>query len=201
MKNTPIITVIFLAACIHTPLKGQNATAKLSEAETAYTAHNLDDARMALQGALNDINLAIGKKILEILPKEVNKIPYNAQADNVSNAGGVSGLFVERSYGAAPDKSAKLQIMGDSPLLTSLNALLAMPFGMGSSPNEKRIKISGYKSILKKETGENNAISYHFQIPVNQTLITFDVTGIADENTVISMANALPLDEIAKTAK
>jgi hypothetical protein len=54
---------------------------------------------------------------------------------------------------------------------------------------------------LKKETGEINAISYRFQISVNQTRITFDVTGIADENTVISMANSLPLDEIAKTAK
>lgn len=200
MKKIIISITIAFAVCLNISVNAQNATAKLNEAETAYNAHDLDNARMALQGALNEINLAIGKKILEILPKTLNQMQFDTKADNVSNAGGFSGLFVERTYGTA-DKTAKVQIMGDSPLLTSLNALLSMPFAVGSQPNEKRLKISGYKSIMKKETGENNSVSYHFQIPVNQTLITFDVTGIAEESTVIAMANSLPIDEIAKTAK
>ena len=83
-------------------------------------------------------------------------------------------------------------------MLTSLNALLSMPVIMASSdPNQKRIKIGGYKSLLKKETGSAGKPEYTLQIPVNQILVTLRCEGIADENTVINLGNSLPISQIA----
>lgn len=195
-------TLVLLAFCLSiTCIQAQETIARLTEAETAYASKNLDNTRFALQQALLEINKAIGKDILDILPKKLNDINYNEKDDNVSGAAGVAGLFVTRSYGAA-EKTGNIEIMSDSPMLTSLNALLSMPAMMGSSdPNQKRVKINGYKSLLQKGSGENGLVTYDLQIPMNQTLVTLKVKGIPSENDVIALGNSLPLDQIAKLAK
>lgn len=195
MRN---IFVTCVAVCLTLSLQAQDATSKLNEAESAYASNNLDNARFALQSALSEINIAIGKEILGLLPKKLNDMQFNAKDDNATSGVGYSGMVVTRTYGVSGQKSANIQIMGDSPLLTSINALLALPMIMGSSENGKRVKINGYKSILKKETDANNVVSYNFQIPVNQTLITFDIHGVPEESAAIALANSLPVEEISK---
>jgi hypothetical protein len=196
------LTLVLLAFCLSiSSLQAQETLAKLSEAETAYASKNLDNTRFALQQALLEINKAIGKDILDILPKKLNDIAFNEKDDNISGAAGIAGLFVSRSYGAA-DKTGNIEIMSDSPILTSLNALLSMPAMMtGSDPNQKRVKINGYKSLLQKGSGDNEIVTYDLQIPMNQTLVTLRVKGITSENDVIAIGNSLPLDQIAKLAK
>ncbi len=203
MKNIIYIIIIIAVQSLLTFVKAQDAAAKLDEAEKSYSSKDLDNTRYALQDALNEINKAIGKDILNILPTKLSDITYNQKDDNVNGAAGFAGLFVNRTYGASDGKNAKIEIMGDSPLLTSLNALLAMPTFFGASdPNNKRIKISGYKAMLKKETNsETQVVTYTVQIPLNQTLLTFTVKGIPAENDVIALANSLPIDKIVKIAE
>ncbi|MEI6575629.1 MAG: hypothetical protein WCO63_05555 [Bacteroidota bacterium] len=195
-------TLAIVAFCLTIPcLRAQETAAKLSEAEKAFAEKNYDNTRFALQQALLEINKAIGKDILDILPKKLNDLNFNEKDDNISGAAGIAGLFVSRSYGAA-EKSGSLEIMSDSPMLTSLNALLSMPAMMGASdPNQKRIKVNGYKSLLQKGAGENGIVTYDLQIPMNQTLVSLRLKGIPAENDVITIANSLPLDQIAKLAK
>lgn len=195
-------TLVLFVFCLTIPcIQAQEAIAKLTEAESAYASKNLDNTRFALQQALLEINKAIGKDILDILPKKLTDINYNEKDDNVSGAAGIAGLFVTRSYGTG-EKTGNIEIMSDSPMLTSLNAILSMPAIMGSSdPNQKRVKIGGYKSLLNKTTDNEGIISWDLQIPMNQTLVTFRVKGMPNENEVIALANSLPLDQIAKLAK
>ncbi|MHC1705996.1 MAG: hypothetical protein AB9842_00600 [Bacteroidales bacterium] len=198
------IYIILLFAFLVLPVlstRAQDIAAKLNEAEKEYSAKNLDNARFALQGALLEINRAVGKQILEILPKNYGNLPANLTDDNFGGAAGIAGLFVNRSYGAT-GKAAKIEVLGDSPLLTTLNALLSMPAIMASSdPNQKRIKVSGYKSLLQKGTGNNNEITYTVQVPMNTTLVSVHFEGFTDENEVISLAGTIPLDQIAQLAK
>ncbi len=195
-----LIYTIALAVLAIISAQAQEVTAKLNEAESSYSSGDLENSRFALQQALNDINQAIGKDILALLPAKLNDMACNTKDDNVTGAAGVAGLNVNRTYGTE-GKTAQIEIMSDSPLLTSLNTLLAMPMIMGNSdPNQKRVKVAGYKGMLQKETSDNKD-SYNLQLPINNTLLTLKVTGYPNENDVINMANSLPIDQIAKLAQ
>ena len=196
-----LIYTIALAVLGIFSASAQDVTAKLNEAKSEYAGGNLDNARFALQDVLNQINQAIGKDILAILPANLGGMAVNSKDDNVTGAAGFAGLFVNRTYGTET-KTAKIEIMSDSPMLTSLNAILALPAIMGNSdPNQKRVKIAGYKAVLQKENSQTDNGSYTLQVPINNTLLTFRVTGFPNDNDVVNMANSLPIDQIAKIAQ
>jgi hypothetical protein len=201
MRKT-IYTIALVVLCLLTSnVKAQDASAKLNEADASYSSKNLENTRYALQQALIEINKAVGKDILELLPRTISDLQVVPKEDNVSGAAGFAGLFVNRTYGQG-EKNVKVEIISDSPMLAGLNAMLSMPMIMGNTdPNQKRMKISGYKAMLQKSTSDETNVSYTLQIPLNQALFTLHVKGIPAENDVINMANGLPLDQIAKLAQ
>ena len=182
-------------------LNAQDAGPKLSEAKSSYSSGSLDDARFALEEALHQIDQAIGKEILKILPTELSGMAYNEQEDNVVGTNmGFAGLYVDRNY-SNEGKNASIDIIGDSPLMAGLNAMLALPAIMTNKDgNQKRIKVNGYKSLLQKDSNEGEMDSYTVQIPANSTLITLNVQGY-NESEVIAMANVIPVGEIMKLAQ
>jgi hypothetical protein len=200
MKRLTIFLLFGAMILFTAPTQAQDVNAKLNEAESAYNGKNLDDARFALQGALNEINMLIGQDILKMLPQKMSDMACNAKEDNVSGAAGFAGLSIIRTYGTEA-RTARIDILGDSPMLASLNALLAMPMIMGSDPNQKRIKVGDYKGLLQKETSENVVTGYTVQLPVNSTLVTFKVEGSFSENEVMSMAQTIPVAQIAKISQ
>ena len=199
MKKLISLTIlnVFLAAGLY----AQDITASLGEAKSAYSSGKLDDARFALEQTLQQIDQEVGKEILKILPTDFAGMNYHENEDNVTGTNlGFAGLFVDRSF-SAEGKNANIAIIGDSPLMASVNAILAMPGILtGSNQNQKRIKIDGYKSLLEKESNEDGTESYTIQIPANATLITLDCKGVT-ENEAINMANQIPVTEIVKLAQ
>jgi hypothetical protein len=109
---------------------------------------------------------------------------------------------VQRNYGADPKKGA-IEIINNSPLINSLNAILSMPVigGMVRDENQKMIKIQGYKSLLNKqvntETGKTN---YELQIPMNNTLVTVKMED-SNEGEITAAANTIPLAKIVQMAQ
>ena len=201
MKKTIYIAVMAIMGMLASNVSAQDATAKLNEADASYSSKDLENTRYALQQALVEINKAVGKDILDLLPKTVSGLDVVTKEDNVSGAAGFAGLFVNRSFGQG-EKTVKIEIISDSPMLAGINAMLSMPMIMGNSdPNQKRMKISGYKAVLQKSSSDETNVSYTLQIPLNQALFTLHVKGIPAENDVISIANGLPLDQIAKLAQ
>lgn len=200
--RTYIITLALTLFCgISSVILAQDAGPKLSEAKSSYSTGSLDDARFALEQALQQIDQAIGKEILKILPTNLSGMEYKEQEDNVVGTNmGFAGLFVDRNYGL-DEKNASIDIIGDSPLMAGLNAMLALPAIMTNNDgDQKRIKVNGYKSILQKETNDGEMASYSVQIPANSTLITLNVQGY-NESEVIAMANGIPVSEIVKLAQ
>lgn len=200
-KHIRILPIIYITCLIALNLSAQDITASLNEAKTAYKSGSLDDARFALEQSVQQIDQAIGKEILQILPTEMSGLGFHEDQDNVVGTSlGFAGLFVDRNYGEGA-QSANIEIIGDSPLMAGLNAILAMPAIMTSGdPNQKRIKVDGYKSILQKETNAEGIDSYSVMIPANSTLISFKCLGF-DENQAISMANNIPVSAIVKLAQ
>lgn len=173
----------------------------ISTARSSYASGNLQDSRFAMEQMLRDLDMAIGKEVLKLLPTKVGTLAVNEKEDNVTGSGGV-GLYVNRHYGLDP-KRASIEIINNSPLITSLNAILSMPVigGMMRDENQKIIRVQGYKSILNKQvntdTGKTN---YELQIPMNNTLLTLKMDD-ATESEITSAANAIPLAKIVQIAQ
>ena len=201
MKKILFLLIIAVFAIPDAFISAQDVTTTLDEALSSYKSDNLEDARFALQGALNGINQAIGKEILAILPDEMNGMSKVEAGDDVTGINtGFAGLFISRSY-TAEDRNASIEIVSDSPLLAGINTILAMPGFMTSDENQKRIKIEGYKALLTRNTDGEGMVSYDLQMPFSGSLLTLQCAGIEDENEVITMAKKIPVDEIVTIAR
>ena len=200
MKKILISSVVLLSAFAGF---GQDFDKNLASARTAYTGGKLEDARFAMEQMLRDLDIAIGKEIMKMLPAKLGALDYNAKADNVTGGSGtITGLFVHREYGVSP-KTGNVEIMNNSPMITSLSMILSNPVmgGMMRDENQKQIKVQGYKSLLTKnvntETGKTN---YELQIPMNNTLLTLKIDD-TNEGEITSVANTIPLAKIAQIAQ
>lgn len=180
----------------------QDFANNMVEAKSSYTKGNLSDARFAMEQMLHDIDMEIGKQILSLLPEKINGYAANKQDDNVNgmSAGFAAGLYVNRTYGTE-NNSATIDIINNSPMINSINAMLSLPFvGRSSDSNQKVVKVQGYKSILNKSVSEENKTSYELQVPFNNTLMTLKIDDI-DEGNFLKAADMIPLAKIAQMAQ
>src|SRR5450432_399539 len=193
MKNLFIVAFILLAT------KGiaQNFTADINNAKTSYSAGKLEDAHFALQQAMQEIDMIVGKEVLKQLPAGMDAFAANSKTDNVTSNVGFVGTTIHRSYGTADD--VDLSIISNSPLITTINVFLNTPLlgGMMSNGNNKIVKVLGYKGQLTKETNSNGQTNYTLQLPIGGSLITFTGKNVTDTQ-LLGWANTLPLQQIAK---
>src|SRR5438045_1656193 len=147
----------------------QNFTTDIATAKTSYSAGKLEDAHFALQQAMQEIDMIIGKEVLKQLPPKMDAFSANSKDDNVTSNVGFIGTTIHRSYGPAND--VDLSIIGNSPLIATLNAFLNTPLlgGMMSKGNNKVIKVQGYKGQLTKDSDSDGKANYTLQMPVGSS--------------------------------
>ncbi len=193
MKTIYIIG--FALAC--TVVHAQDFEKNLASAKSAYAAGELEDARFAMEQMMRDVDHAIGQEIIKLLPTELGPHRYNAESDNIAGNTGFAGVTIHRTYGAGDDES-DIDIIGNSPLIGSLNAMLALPFIANSGDgSQKVVKIHGYKGMLQKnEDPELNKVDYTIQIPLNNSLLTLNAKT-SDEGEALKWAESIPVREIA----
>jgi hypothetical protein len=197
MKKIFVLILAFVSYISY----GQDFDKNLTTARASYTSGNLNDARFAMEQMLSSLDITIGKEILKMLPTKLNSLTSNDKDDNVTSSNG-AGLFVHRTYGMDP-KSASVEVINNSPLITSINAILSMPLmgAMARNDNQKVVKVQGYKALLNKNTDTTTGkTSYDLQIPMNNTLVTLRVSD-SSEDEVTGMAGNIPLAKIAQTAQ
>ncbi len=179
-------------------VRAQDFSKNLASARTAYGSGDLENARFSMQQMLNDLDMLIGKEVMKLLPAKMDAQAANAKNDNVTVNTGLTGVVIHRDYGTG-DKAVNVEIMSNSPLIASLNAILSIPF-MGNSGDgtQKVVKIDGYKSILQKEVdSETNKTGYTLQTPLNSTLVTIKIDNTTEAD-IVRLANTIPLSQIAK---
>lgn len=176
----------------------QDFNKNITAARSSYSGGNLEEARFAMQQMLNDLDMLIGKEVLKLLPAKMGAFAANSANDNVTANTGLAGVMIHRDYGTE-EKQFDLDLMSNSPLVASINAILSLPF-MGNSGDgtQKIIKVDGYKGMLQKNVDdETKKVDYTLQIPVGSTLLTFTAPDTSEDE-VIRMANTIPLSEITK---
>ncbi len=175
----------------------QNFTTDITTAKTAYASGKLEDAHFALQQAMQEIDMIIGKQVLSLLPQKMDAFAANTKDDNVTSNVGFVGTTIHRSYGQ--NDNVDLSIIGNSPLVTTLNTFLNTPLigGMMSNGNNKIIKVQNYKGQLQKTDNGNGQTDYTIQIPLGSSLITFTAKNTTDTQ-ITGWANNIPFQQIAK---
>ena len=194
--NKLFFFILFLA--LSTTGVAQDFSKNITTARSAYAGGNLEDARFAMQQMLNDLDMAIGREVLKMLPVKMGANASNAANDQVTANTGLAGVVIHREYGNA-EKLLTLDLMGNSPLVASINAILSIPFiGNSGDGTQKVIKIDGYKGMLQKSVDEETKkTDYTLQVPIGSTLLTFTAPDTSEDE-VIKMANTIPLSQITK---
>ena len=196
MKSISILLIFIL---INTLLFAQgNFKTQITTAKQSYSTGKLEDAHFALQQALQELDIIVGKEVLKLMPQKLDSLASNPREDHVSANAGFIGATIHRSYGRQGKVS--VEIINNSPLIASLNTFLSSSLlgGMARDENTKVVKVQGYKARLEKQ-GENSdgKPNYNLQIPFNGALMTITANEL-DETQVLSIANSFPLDNIAK---
>jgi len=199
-----LLLSIFLINTIVYSAGAQDFDKNLSTAKTSYTAGNLEDARFAMEQMLINLDEAIGKEILKMLPVQMGSLKTNPKDDNVSgsSAGFTAGLYVHRTYGLMPNVTT-IEIINNSPMINSISMILNSPImgGMLRDENQKTLKVQGYKSLLTKKTdSDTGKIGYELQIPMNNTLVTIN-SDETTETQITGFANTIPLSKIAQVSQ
>ncbi len=175
-------------------VSAQDFNTNIQTARQSYTSGNLEGSRFAMQQMLQELDIISGKETLKILPSTLGGLNAKISEDEVSGAAGFAGAIIHREYEAG-DKKASLEIISNSPMISSINAILALPFiGTGSNGDQKVIKIEGYKALIQKNS--SNAASYEIQIPLGSTLITVRTENYTDD--IVKFANSIPVALIAQ---
>jgi hypothetical protein len=190
-----ILFTVFLAMNV----LGQDFTKDMTTAKTAYDAGKLEETHFALQQAMQEIDLIVGKEVLKLLPPKMDSLTINTKDDNVSANAGFVGTTIHRSYGKFT-KKADLSIISNSPMVSMLNTFLNSPLlgGMAGDANTKTVKVNGYKARLERKPGSTeDKNDYELQVPLGSSLITFTVDDCTDTE-IMAMANTIPLPAIAK---
>jgi hypothetical protein len=195
MKNI-LSAVLFFALTL--TLTAQDFDKNLSTARTAYGSGKLEDARFAMQQMMNDIDVIIGKEVIKLLPAKLEALNANTKNDNVTANTGLAGVVIHRDYSSG-ERTSNLDIMSNSPMIGSLNAILSLPFvGNSGDGTQKVVKVQGYKGVLQKALDtETNKSDFTLQIPLNNTLLTL-VVNDSNEAEILKMANAIPIPQIVK---
>lgn len=177
----------------------QDFATAMTTAKVSYNSGKLEDTHFALQQAMQEVDLIIGKEVLKLLPLKMDTLANSTKDDNVSSNIGFVGATIHRSYGNG-ERKADLSIISNSPLVAMMNTILNTPMlgGFMSDGKTKTVKIQGYKGRLEKLTGNTDSkTDYELQIPLGSALITFKVNDCSDSQ-IQNMANTLPLQQIAK---
>jgi hypothetical protein len=190
--------IIFISFFITTSVFSQSFTTDIATAKTAYSAGKLEDAHFALLQAMQEIDIIIGKEVLKLLPAKMDTFSVNAPEDNVTSNAGFIGTTIHRSYG--PDNAVDLSIIGNSPLVSTLNAFLNTPMlggMMSKNGDNKIIKVQGYKGQMTRNDNGDGKFNYTMQIPLGNSLVTLTGKNCTDTQ-MTAWANSIPLQQVAK---
>jgi hypothetical protein len=191
--------MISLSILVALSASAQQFKKSVTTAKSSYASGKLEDAHFALQQSLQELDIVIGKEVLKQLPQRMDTLKVNSMDDNVMGNVSFVGATIRRTYGLG-SKKAEIEIVNNSPMLGTLNALMSSPlFGMGGGDGKtKMVKVQGYKGRLtREEDSQGMKPGYKLELPFSNALVSFKVSNTSDDE-VLAWANTIPLDKIAK---
>ena len=197
------IVLFSLAALIALRVTGQSqAETFIKEAQDYLAKKEYKQAMLSLQDAINDINMTLAKQVADSLPAEINGL--KAEGESEISAAGMGmmggGMQIIKRYRneTKNGNDAEVQILANSPMLTTLNMYLTNPSMLG--PGHKSVRVGTNRAISKTDLQDadngTKIRSTEIQIPLGQTLITIRANGFATEQDELAFTTKLDLEKI-----
>lgn len=201
-----MLTLLILSFVSFRMAAQSQAETYIKEAQTYLAQKDYKQAQLSLQDAINDINNLVAGQIAAAMPNEINGL--KASDDGGVNTAGLGmmggGFQISKNYQHPTKKenAAEVQILGNSPMVASINMFMGNPAMMGEG--YKSVRVGTYRGILKTEmddyyddNGNSKKIrSSEFQLPLGQNLITIKANGFATEQEEIAFATKLDIDKL-----
>jgi hypothetical protein len=186
--------LILTAACA---ASADEVTDALAAATAAYGSGNYKEASTQTQTALVGIN----QKLIGLLIAAMPAPPSGWTAEDPegldTSAFGMgfwAGLVVERTYTSPSGSSIDFTIAANSPMLATLRMFVSNPMlaQMSGQSGMKKISVCGNDAIqeFEDETADVNILAG------NATLISISGQSAADQDHVMTLANATNCDGI-----
>lgn len=202
MKNIVILLLILLSSFT---VRAQEFDKQIDKARTAYKSGNYEESRSAVLNALHEIDMQIGQEVLALLPEKIGSLNFDKSADYITGTDqGYAGIYIGRTWGSPGTENLSLSVIGDSPLLATVNAFLALPVILaGTDSNQKKIKVEGYRAMLQRNVDEESGktTGYSLMIPSGNSMIQLNYTGEISEENFLSMVNQVPVTNVIKKAQ
>ncbi len=201
-----MLTLLILSFVSFRLAAQSQAETYIKEAQTYLAQKDYKQAQLSLQDAINDINNLVAGQIAAAMPNEINGL--KASDDGGVNTAGLGmmggGFQISKNYQhpSKKENTAEVQILGNSPMVASINMFMGNPAMMGEG--YKSVRVGTYRGILKTEmedyyddNGNSKKIrSSEFQLPMGQNLITIKANGFATEQEEIAFATKLDIDKL-----
>jgi len=167
----------------------------ITEAESAFGSKSYGAARYSLQQAIVGIEMEMGDRVIESLPKKIDGIDYVKESDKVTSTGmAFVGLTIFREY-YNDDKAVDITIANNSAMLSAANLYLSNPAYTAGQENMKSVNFQGFRGVL--EFSEYDG--YKLTVPIGQTSVAIvKLVNMANENEAIAAAGEFNLAEIQK---
>ncbi|MGH7568505.1 MAG: hypothetical protein ACREL9_05985 [Gemmatimonadales bacterium] len=181
------VLVIAAVACARAAAAQDDVLTALTQARTAYSAKNYQEAATQLQTALQFLNQLLVDQLKTFLPAPPPGDAWKAE-DAQGSTAGMAGLSASRHYlQEGSEQTVEVEIVGNSPLIATMRVLVANPMMMG---NEGRlVTVKGQKCVEKfaaaDKSGELTCL------PGSSMMVTIKGQSIPTAEALWAFANAM----------
>lgn len=176
------------ALLLAVPAAADDIETAINEALSAYRAGDLTKTKQQLDVAGGYLAQKNAERLKAVLPAPMDGWTANdgeAQGAGAAMFGG--GLSVSREY-AKGDQTAKIEIMGDNPMLSLMTMMFANP-QMAMASGMKLVQAGGQQAFVTQEGDVQMVIASRFFVTVS---------GTAPEADKLAYAGAVNFAELAK---
>ena len=171
-------------------LKPPDVKSNIDEALKAYDSKSYGESRFAMEQALMGVELEIGYKILESMPKSVDGMEFEESEDEVVSTGyGFAGLVVGRKY-YGDESSVEATVINNSMALANVNMVVSNPSMVSYEENQKLVTVQDHRALLEYDEYSG----FKLTVPLGQsTGFMLNCVNYESEDDVIGAADAFDL--------
>lgn len=167
----------------------------IADAETAFGSKDYKGAKAAIKDALWGVELEMGNKLLEALPKTVASLEADPSSDRVSSSGEeLMGLTIERVYLGDDDMELRFTISNNSALVSMSGMAAAGMYQQRSDQdNMKQVQFQNHRGFIQYD----DSSGYSLTVPFGQSsVLLLSGVNFETERSFMDAANLFSMELI-----
>ena len=188
MRNLSVFSIVFMMMVSFCFAQDTNIPAQIDKAKSLYSQGKYSESITELNVAVSQIQNLLMDRYKTVFPAALNgwtAEEFEGNAAGMMFMGG--GITVSRRYETNDgESSVKIEMVSDSPLLSSIMMMFTNPMFLG----DKKIVNLGSEKAIEEWNAEDQSGTLQIVID-NKVLFTVNGNGIANKDMMYSYANKI----------